>query len=400
MWQKIKNIYHLLQAAVSAVFFNFPSKNIIVIGVTGTDGKTTTVHMIYEILKGAGQKVSMISSIYAAIGSKTYDTGLHITTPSSWQIQKLMRKAVDSGHRYFVLETTSHGLDQNRLALTKIEVGVLTNITHEHLDYHKSWGNYAQAKIKLLKMAKYKVINADDQKSFNMVLKNIRRRVITYSLRGKSDFNLKNTQLQLRIAGDYNLSNALAAYSACATLGIPTAKIKRALLAFGGARGRMDKINLKQKFDVVIDFAHTPNALEQALITLRGQIDGRRSKLIAVFGAASERDVKKRAMMGVIADNHADVVVLTSEDPRNEDPLTITAQIKSGIKKKKTGIDLFEIPNRSEAINYAINLAGPGDVVGLFGKGHEKSMAIRGVETPWDEYEAARLAIRRKNASN
>lgn len=398
MWQKIKNYYHLLQAAGSAVFFNFPSNHITVIGVTGTDGKTTTVHMIYEILKASGQKASMVSSIYAAIGSKTYDTGLHITTPSAWHIQKLLRRAVDAGHRYFVLETTSHGLDQNRLAFTKVEVGVLTNITHEHLDYHKSWPKYATAKLKLLKMAKFSIINSDDEKSFSIISKKLYTTPISYSLQGKSDFNLKNTGITLKIPGLYNLSNALAAFAATAILGIPKPKIKKALLNYSGTRGRMDKINLKQNFEVVVDFAHTPNALEQALITLKSRIDGRSSKVIAVFGAASQRDIKKRPLMGAVADKLADVVVLTAEDPRNEDPMVITAQIKNGMQNKKAGHDLFEIPNRSEAINYAVQIANPGDIVALFGKGHEKSMAIKGVETPWDEYEAARIAIRRKNA--
>ena len=399
MWQKIKNSYHLLQAAVSAVFFNFPSNHITIIGVTGTDGKTTTVHMIYDILKSAGQKVSMVSSIYASIGSKTYDTGLHITTPSAWQIQRLLRKAVDSGHKYFVLETTSHGLDQNRLAFTKIELAVLTNITHDHLDYHKNWKNYANAKIKLLKIAKKAIINVDDEKSYDFAIKKLKVAPITYSIGKKSDFNLRNLDLKLKIQGVDNLSNALAAAAATATLGISKPKIKKALLAFAGAKGRMDKVDLKQKFDIYIDFAHTPNALQQALFTLKNQLDGRTTaRLIAVFGAASERDIQKRLLMGAVADQYADVIFLTSEDPRNEDPLRITSQIAKGIKNKKNGRDLFIIPDRAQAINYAVEIAKPGDIVVLFGKGHEKSMAIKGKETPWDEYEAVRLAVRRKNA--
>jgi len=401
MWQKIKNYYHLLQAALSAVFFNFPSSKITVIGVTGTDGKTTTVHMIYEILKSAGLKVSMVSAIYASIGSKTYDTGLHITTPSSWQIQRLLRKAVDSDHKYFILETTSHGLDQNRLAFTKVEIGVLTNITHEHLDYHKSWKNYATAKLRLLKIAKKAIINADDEKSYDFATKKLKETPITYSIGNKSDFNLKSFNLKLKIKGVYNLSNALAAAAATATLGVSKPKITKALSAFAGAKGRMDKIDLKQKFDLYIDFAHTPNGLQQALFTLRSQMDRRTaSRLIAVFGAASERDVFKRPLMGEVADTYADIVFVTSEDPRKENPAKIAAEITRGIKTKKNGRDLFVIHNRTEAINYAIEIAKPGDIVALFGKGHEKSMAINGRETPWDEYETARHAIRKKNAKN
>lgn len=399
MWQKIKNYYHFFQAAVSAAFFNFPSKQITVIGVTGTDGKTTTVHMIYSILKSAGLKASMVSSIYASIGSKTYDTGLHITTPSSWQIQRLLRKAVDSGHKYFVLETTSHGLDQNRLAFTKIEIGVLTNITHEHLDYHKNWKNYATAKLRLLKIAKKPVINVDDEKSYDFVTKKLKEKPITYSVGKKSDYNLKNFDLKLKIHGVYNLSNALAAAAATATLGVSKPKIKKALADFAGAKGRMDKIDLRQKFDLYIDFAHTPNGLQQALFTLKNNLNGKSgARLIAVFGAASQRDTQKRPLMGAVADAYANVIFVTSEDPRKEDPLKIASEIVRGIKNKKVGRDLFVIPDRTEAINYAIEIAKPGDTVGLFGKGHEKSMAINGRETPWDEYEVARHAIRRKNA--
>lgn len=394
MWQKIKNYYHLLQAALAAIFFNFPSNHIYVIGVTGTDGKTTTVHMIYEILKSSGQKVSMISSIYAAIGSKTYDTGFHVTMPTSWQIQKLLRRSVDAGHKYFILEATSHGLDQKRLAFTKVDLAVLTNITHEHLDYHKTWHNYAMAKIKLLKTARKAIINADDEKSFDFAVKKLKNKPITYGLNSTADFNLKNFNIKLKLLGLYNKSNALSSAAAASTLGISRQKIIKALAQFKGARGRMDKIDSRQNFDLYIDFAHTPNALKHALKTLKNLKDGKTAKLIAVFGAAGKRDRAKRPLMGKVADELADVIILTSEDPRAEDPEKIIGEISSGIKNKRLGINLFTITDRRQAINFAVNLASPGDVIACCGKGHEKSIAVKGKEIPWDEYEAARNAIR------
>lgn len=395
MWQKFKNCDHLLQAALAALFFNFPAKHITIIGVTGTDGKTTTVHMIYEILRSAEKKASMVSSIYAAVGSKTQDTGFHVTTPSSFMVQKFLRRAVDSGHKYFVLETTSHGLDQNRLAFIKFDVGVLTNITHDHIDYHKSWKNYALAKGKLFRRAKWAILNADDSKSFEYLKPIVSGKLISYSLANDTDVNLKNFPLRLKIKGTYNLSNALAAAAATSALGISRQKIIKALNNFTLPKGRLDEIALKQNFKVFIDFAHTPNGLAQALSTLKEIVSGK-SRLIAVFGAAGNRDTKKRPLMGRIADEIADIIIITSEDPRKENPEKIAGEIVSGIKEKALGRTLFIITDRRQAIEHAIHIAKEGDVVATFGKGHEKSMTIGNKELIWDEYEVVKNAIRRK----
>ncbi|MBI3341830.1 UDP-N-acetylmuramoyl-L-alanyl-D-glutamate--2,6-diaminopimelate ligase [Candidatus Curtissbacteria bacterium] len=396
MWQKIKNYYHLLQAAKAALFFNYPSKHISVIGVTGTDGKTTTAHMIYEILRSQTPKVSMISSIYAVVGSKSYDTGFHVTTPSSWQIQKFLRRAVDSGHKYFILETTSHGLDQNRLAFVNVDVGILTNITHEHLDYHGSWEKYALAKSKLFKKTNFAILNYDDAKSYEFLKNKVTGKLITYSLKQDATYSLKNFPLKLKVLGAHNLSNALAAAAATSTLGISKQKITKALNSFRSPKGRLDKIDLKQNFDVYIDFAHTPNGLSQALSTLRATTRSNKSRLIVVFGAASERDVKKRPIMGGVADEFADIVILTSEDPRREKPAKIAAEIAKGIKHKSLNKTLFVTVDRAQAIEQAIMLAQPSDIVGTFGKGHEKSMTIGRRDYKWDEYEIVKQAIRKK----
>lgn len=423
MWQTLKNYYHWLQALAAALFFGFPSKKLIVIGVTGTDGKTTTVNMIYHVLKHSGCQVSLISSVNAKIGDKSYETGFHVTTPDPWDIQKFLRKAVDAKSEYFVLEATSHGLDQNRLAFANFKIGVVTNITHEHLDYHKTWPNYAAAKAKLFKNVDFSILNYDDKKSFEFLKNRVDGKILTYSQKNLSDFNLKNFPIKLKLNGDYNLSNALAAAAVCSAANIDKKKIIAALANFAGVVGRMEEVDLGQDFKIIVDFAHTPNSLEQALKTLRSlrsNVKGQMSKVICVFGSAGERDQTKRPLMGQVADKFADIIVLTAEDPRSEKPEDICRQIMSGIKKKqglrpsglkqslrssppgadvglkKEGKDLFIIPDRKEAIQFAINLAKKNDTVAIFGKSHEKSMTYDHKDYPWDEFATVKAAIRER----
>jgi UDP-N-acetylmuramoyl-L-alanyl-D-glutamate--2,6-diaminopimelate ligase len=377
MWQKIKNYYHLAQALISAVIFNSHPKQLVVIGVTGTDGKTTTVNMIYHILKSAGKKVSMISSVNAQLGKKSYDTGLHVSTPNPFQIQKYLKKAKEEGSEYFVIEATSHGLDQNRLAFVDFDVAVLTNITHDHLDYHKSFESYRDAKLKLFKNVKFSILNADDD-SFSYAKNHVSGKIISYSHKGK---------------GDYNLSNRLAAIAAVQALGIGKKTAEVALETFPGVKGRMEEIKLGQKFSVIIDFAHTPNGLKNALESIRSNYP--KSRIIAVFGSAGQRDKFKRPLLGEVAARLADIIILTSEDPRKENPNQICEDIKSGIKNKKTEKDLFEIIDRRKAIDFAVNLARKDDVVAVFGKSHERSMNVNGKEQPWDEFETVRSAIKK-----
>ena len=394
MWQKIKNTYHLIQAFIAALYFNFPSRQLTVIGITGTDGKTTTVWMIYEILKNSGFKVSQISSLGALVGTSTFDTGFHTTTPSPWQIQKYLRKAVNLGNKYFVLEATSHGLDQNRLAFVKFKVAVITNITHEHLDYHKSQKRYLGAKAKLFRKVNFSILNFDDQ-SFDFLKSNVDGKIITYSAKSQADFNSRKLPLKLKIPGDYNLRNALAAAAAVSSLRIEKKKILSVLNNFGGVPGRMDEIDLGQNFQVFIDFAHTPNALKEALRTLKSQIPNSKSKLIAVFGSAGERDKAKRPLMGKIAAGIADVSILTAEDPRRERVEEICNEIVNGFASegKEEGKDYHLIYDREKAIKFAINLANENDIVGFFGKAREKSMCFGKKEYPWDEFVAVEKAI-------
>lgn len=394
MLQKIKNYYHFTIALIAAIYYKFPAKEIKVIGVTGTDGKTTTVHMIYEILTRNSIKTSYISSIHAAIGSKIYKTGFHVTTPSAWKIQKLLRQAVSARHNYFILEATSHGLDQHRLSFINFEVGVLTNITHEHLDYHKTWENYARTKLKLLLSSKHRIVNRDDG-SYEFIKKHLKSNLTTYGLGDEADINPKTFPLSLLVPGEFNFYNALAASAAVQITGLSKFKIIRAINKFQAVEGRMQRVDLGQNFKVIIDFAHTPNALKEALVTLKKELK-KNAKIIAVFGAAGQRDKSKRPLMGKTADDNADIVVITAEDPRTEPIESICDDIKKGMSKKKIGENLFIINDRAQAIEFAINLAKENDIVAMFGKGHEKSMCYGKVETPWNEPEVVRYAIKRR----
>jgi UDP-N-acetylmuramoyl-L-alanyl-D-glutamate--2,6-diaminopimelate ligase len=394
MWQKVKNIYHFAQAFLASIYFGFPSKKLTVIAVTGTDGKTTTVNMIYHILKTTGKKVSMVSSLGATIGNESQDTGYHVSTPSPFQVQKLLKEAVDAGSDNFILEATSHGLDQNRLAFVKIKIGVVTNITDEHMNYHKTWINYAQAKAKLFKNVEYSILNKDD-KSYAF-LKNIAQgKIMTYSLTGEADITRKNFPLITKIAGQYNIYNALAASAAAFALEVPKEQILKSVSSFSGIKGRLQEVKEGQQFRAVIDFAHTANGLEQVLKTLHAS-KKKNSKLIAVFGSAGDRDRQKREIMGTVASKYADISIITAEDPRSEDPTQIAKTISAGFKppKNKEGKNYFIIPDRTKAIDFAAKTAEKGDIVAFLGKGHENSMCIGDVEYPWSEEEVVKKAIK------
>lgn len=372
MKQLIKNIfYHLPIAFLANIVYGFPTRGMKIIGVTGTDGKTTTVNMIYQILKAAGKKVSMISTIDAP--------GLHTTSPDPFTIQKFAKEAKEGGLEYLVLEVTSHALDQYRFWGIKFDVSVITNITHEHLDYHKTFENYSKTKIKLCQDAGRAVVN----QAIKLKAKN----VITFGLE-QGDFNQKEIKLKLQIPGDYNIENALAAFTVAFALGVDKTIVRKALENFTGIKGRMDEVKNNKGIKIVIDFAHTPNGLEQALKSLRKQSQGR---LISLIGCEGYRDTGKRAMMGKIAQRLSDFVIITAVDPRGQLE-KINKQILSGIIDNES---IFVIKDRSKAIDFAINkLAKYGDTVGIFGKGHETSMNLDGRhEIFWSDFNAVKKAL-------
>ncbi len=393
MWQDIKNVYHLGIAILANIFYGFPSQKLRVIGVTGTDGKTTTASLIYHILNSAGFNASMVTSVGAVIDGKKYEVGFHVTTPSPFAVQRFFKKAVDSGSKFLVLETTSHALDQYRVFGINFEVGVLTNVTHEHLDYHKTYENYVKTKAKLLKMAKIAIVNRDDD-SYKLIsnFKFLISKLVTYGMGKNADVNPENFPFKSNLIGEFNKYNILAAISVCKELGISTDAIKKGIKSFVPPTGREDVV-YKKDFTVMIDFAHTPNAFDQILKSIRPQVKG---KLIHVFGAAGLRDKTKRPIMGKISSQYANIIILTSEDPRSESIEKINKEIESGILKQRLG-QVLKISNRKKAIETAIKMAKKGDFVIVTGKSHEKSMNYGHGEKPWDEYKAVRDALKQFN---
>lgn len=424
---RIKNFKNFLKALFATLLYGYPAKELFIIGVTGTDGKTTTAHLIYEILKKAGLRVGLISTIGAfiteqssdisgrrsVIDGRELDTGLHTTMPPPFQMQKLLNSMVRRGITHVVLEATSHGLDQHRALGCNFRVGVLTNITHEHTDYHGSFENYKKVKARLFRGVRTAILNRDDA-NFDYIRKHTHHdaQVVTYSTRRNASlwadeikltprgmrFSIQEqgvtplcngVTLHTKLVGTYNVANILAAASVARSLDIDWQPITKAVDEFSGLRGRMEVIDEGQDFGVIVDFAHTPNSLEKVLTTLKKLIKGR---LIAVFGSAGERDKRKRFLMAEVSSRLADYTILTAEDPRTESIHDILEEMEEGAKRG--GGKYEKIPERGEAIAYAVqSLAQKGDTVVVCGKGHERSMAYGSVEHPWSDQEAARDAL-------
>ncbi|MBL7036496.1 UDP-N-acetylmuramoyl-L-alanyl-D-glutamate--2,6-diaminopimelate ligase [Candidatus Microgenomates bacterium] len=343
---------------IASQFYEYPSKKLIVIGVTGTKGKTTTAHMIHDILNKSGHKAGLISSISTK--------GYHVTTPGIVEINQKLSKMVDNGFKYCVLEVSSHGIKQGRISGIEFDTTVLTNIKPEHLDYHKTFSDYKKTKLKFFRTGKIQI---------------------------KSP---KKTNISL-FPGVFNNINATTAVMVTKNYGVSEEKAKKLLSSFELPRGRMEEViiaaNKKTNKDirVFVDFAHTPDSLEKALTYLSSITKGR---LISVFGCAGERDKQKRPKMGKIASDLSNVVILTEEDSRSEDVNDIIKQIKKGVPKNFK--EIYEITDRKKAIQKAISLAKAEDIVALLGKGHEKSMNLDGKqEIPWSDQEVVKEILKR-----
>ncbi|OGK17327.1 hypothetical protein A2774_03960 [Candidatus Roizmanbacteria bacterium RIFCSPHIGHO2_01_FULL_39_12c] len=410
--QDLKNFYHFFQSVIANLRYGFPGRKLKLIGVTGTDGKTTTTHLIYHILKSSGKKVSLISSVFANIAGRAYGLGFHVTTPDVFPLHNFFRQSAAAGDEYFVLETTSHALEQNRVSLVKFEIGVITNITHEHLDFHKTYKNYVKAKSILLKNSKIGLVNADDQ-SFALLKKipgSRTRKLFTYALKKRADFRKDlNKDLRLNLTA-YNNYNYLAAYSVCKILSLPDRKIFPALKSFQLPPGRLEFV-VKKPLRVIIDFAHTPNALHQVLSEVKAKYVKKGNRLIHVFGSAAKRDKSKRPIMGKESAGFADLIILTEEDYRDEDPQKICREIAVGIHTKGfrfASSYSSRMPNKScfieidrqKAITKAIALARPGDVVITTGKSHEKSLCRGKTEYPWSEHQAVKVALKIRSSKS
>lgn len=379
MLRSLKSLYHFIVAVIANIWFGFPSRKLTVIGVTGTDGKTTTTTLIYHILKQSGYKTSMITSVHAVVAGRAYDTGFHVTTPSAWWVQKYLREALDHKDTHVVLEVTSHALSQSRVWGVRFAVGVITNVTHEHLDWHGTFEKYLRTKLKLLRSAEIPVINRDESDLYTKALPYLQhRRYITYGIRRDSMVNPTSYPFTSRLPGEFNRYNVLAALSVADALAIDRKKATKAIASFAGIIGRME-IVAKKPFRVIVDFAHTPNALMKALRTVRKMT---RKRVIHVFGSAGLRDRAKRPMMGEASSTYADIIVLTEEDYRTEDVNSIMDQIAGGIAVDKT---VYRYPNRREALEFALREAKRGDIVIATGKGHEKSLCRGTTEYPWSD---------------
>ena len=402
--QRFKNMYHLFIAILANARYGFPASSMTIIGVTGTDGKTTTASLIYQLLSQNNKKTALLTSVSAVIADRPYDTGFHVTTPSPFMLQKFLTKTKKAGAKYFVLETTSHALDQFRVFGVKYEIGVLTNVTHEHLDYHKTYDKYLRTKVKLLLRSKFAIINHDDD-SYEKIRtylkhKKYKGKVITYGMTKDSRINPKNFAFKTSLLGEFNLYNTLATICVGLQLGMEKRDIQKATARFVAPIGRQEEV-YDEDFKVIIDFAHTPHSFEVLLKELKKQTKG---KLVHVFGAASKRDESKRPLMGEISSKYADILILTAEDPRNEDPMKIIEDIEKGIPHWEVRAPenigkiiptraYARVPDRKKAIELAIKLGKKGDTIVLTGKSHEKSMNIGGIETPWNEYEVVKNAL-------
>lgn len=397
--RKAKNAAHFLRAFGIKSFYRLKNENLFVVGVTGTDGKTTTTSLIYHILKQAGYNSNMISTVGAYFGNKRENLGFHVTTPSVFGIRKFLRglSKKEGEKKYLVLEVTSHALDQYRVYGINFEIGVVTNVSHEHLDYHKTIENYMEAKLKLLKKAKIAILNLDDISFSFMKEKLGNKPFLTYSLTNdKADYTLNKFPFKTNLIGDFNYQNCLAAIAVTKQIGIEDDVIRRGLESFSLPAGRQQIIQ-QSPFSVMVDFAHTPNAFESILRELKGYTEGR---IIHVFGSAGERDKEKRPMMGEISSQYSDVIILTEEDPRKEDVDNINNEIEKGIGgdfnlMETSNLDdyktlrkvYFKITKRRDAIAFALSIAAKGDLVLFTGKGHELSMNRGNGEEKWDEPE-------------
>jgi UDP-N-acetylmuramoyl-L-alanyl-D-glutamate--2,6-diaminopimelate ligase len=407
---------------LAAAFYGNPGRKMTVIGVTGTDGKTTTCNLLYQILLAADIKAGLISTVNAVIGDQVLDTGFHVTTPDAPDVQRYLARMVEAGLTHVVLETTSHGWAQHRVDACEFDIGVVTNITHEHLDQHGSFENYRAAKARLFRSlgntlpkpqgnSRLAVLNHDDN-SYKYLSRISPRTQVCYGLEKTANvwaesasfssnalhFNAIGKDFKIAVdsplVGDFNISNCLAALTAAIFgLGIDPQTAARGIAAMPGVPGRMERIEEGQPFTAIVDFAHTPNALRVAINTFRKLAPNK--KVIVIFGSAGLRDREKRWMMAEVAAEMADMSVLTAEDPRTESLELILEDMAAGARSKggKEKKTFWCIPDRRDAIRFGVRLAAKGDIVAACGKGHEQSMCFGDIEYPWDDRIAMRAAL-------
>ncbi|MBI5755052.1 UDP-N-acetylmuramoyl-L-alanyl-D-glutamate--2,6-diaminopimelate ligase [Candidatus Peregrinibacteria bacterium] len=414
----IRLLYHRIMAVSAAFFYLFPAEKLHVIAVTGTNGKTTTVNLLAHILEKSGAKVGISSSIFFQIGQSKWHNVTKQTTLGPFFLQRLLSNMVRAKCRYAILEATSHSMTQSRLWGINVDMAVLTNITSDHIEYHGSYRRYVEAKGQLFSnlqsarrkndIPKISILNRDS-KEFEYFDRFLADRKLTYGLSKRANYTAKDLELRadgstftlkipnetakvhLKLPGKFNVDNALAAASAALGCGVPLATIVQALDTARGFPGRYESIDEGQDFSVIVDYAHTPDALEEACRMFK-ELTARR--LIVVFGATGGgRDKSKRSKMGKIVSSYADLMIVTNDDPYEEDELEIIEQICHGVDRRE-GHGLWKIVDRAAAIRCALRLARKDDTVLITGKGCESVILLKQGRVPHDDREVVRRELR------
>ncbi|MBI4691953.1 MAG: UDP-N-acetylmuramoyl-L-alanyl-D-glutamate--2,6-diaminopimelate ligase [Candidatus Terrybacteria bacterium] len=407
IFKALQPVYHWLMAFLAAVIYRFPSRKIFVIGVTGTKGKTSTIEIISAILEEARFKTSLTSSLHFKVGRESWKNEYKMTMPGRFFLQKFLRRAVKEKCQYAVLEMTSEGAVQHRNKFIKTNALIFTNLAPEHIESHGSFEAYRDAKLRYFRdleksreKRRLAVVNEDDSAAPYFLKFDIPQK-IKYGLKDVSNYNLQkdglsfildNIEIKSKLSGLFNLYNILAAVAFCKTQNIGNETIKKAIEKFQGIEGRLEKIDEGQNFSVIVDYAHTPDSLEKVYETFQT------SRKVCVLGSAGGgRDKWKRPEMGKIASKHCDQIILTNEDPYDEDPNQILLDIKSGISNDQFPNSNFEIIlGRHEAIAKALSYAQTGDAVIITGKGSEPwLMGPKGTKIKWDDRETAREELRK-----
>lgn len=390
-------------ATMCANWFANPAEKLKLIGVTGTNGKTSVTYMIKNILENAGHKVGLIGTIQNMIGDEVIET--KNTTPDAYELNRLFALMCEKGCDYAVMEVSSHALDQKRVCGLKFEVAVFTNLTQDHLDYHKTMDNYVAAKKKLFENCKTAVINADD-KYFEQITAGIKCKIVTYSMGDSATYSAKAVNyhptsveyelvsdtilnhIKLNTGGKFSVYNSMCAAITAIETGVSVKTVSETLENMTGIKGRAESVPTGRDFNVIIDYAHTPDGLKNILATFK---ECKKNRVITVFGCGGDRDKTKRPIMGNIAARYSDFVVVTSDNPRSEDPDLIIKDILVGVEGINVPVKVIE--NRIEAIKYAVSIAEKDDIIVLAGKGHETYQILKDKTIHLDEREIVKQAL-------
>jgi UDP-N-acetylmuramoyl-L-alanyl-D-glutamate--2,6-diaminopimelate ligase len=408
----LRLFYHKVKSVIAAYLYRFPAKKLTVIGVTGTNGKTSTVNLITQMLEKCGHKVGMTSTINFKIVDELIVNTSKQTTMSPFLLQKMLRCMVKKGCKYAVLEVSSHAITQSRIWGVKIDVAVMTNVTQDHLEYHGGFDEYIKAKGGLFAMAEKAIVLNKDCQHYDYFAKFKAEQNLSYGLKGGdvrvedvektpegSKFLLKTrggtVKIAIKLPGDYNLYNCLAAGTCGLALGFSLEEVKKGLEACESIPGRYELVDKGQNFTIVVDYAHAEDSLESLLTMYKELAEGR---VIAVFGATGGgRDKLKRPKMGKVADRLADVIILTDDDPYEEDEMEIIEQVAEGISREE-GNDFKKIPDRREAIFQGLSVAREGDCVVVAGKGCEEVMMLHGEKIEWNDRAVIEEILEKLNA--